>query len=101
MTAWKPVLRCRVSSDLPSDILPNDEVLDLIGRGGMGVVCKARQVSLDRIVAIKLLPRAQDDDEFNFAILARCWKKLEYQELWQVRKSNAVDGASRNAIRRM
>ncbi|MGD0092305.1 MAG: protein kinase [Planctomycetota bacterium] len=34
----------------------NFELLERIGQGGMGTVFKARQVSMDRIVALKILP---------------------------------------------
>src|SRR5262245_53172569 len=41
------------SAPLPS--LPGYALQDEIGRGGMGVVCRARDTALDRDVAVKLL----------------------------------------------
>ncbi|MFN0078092.1 MAG: protein kinase domain-containing protein [Prosthecobacter sp.] len=62
--------------------LPGYEIISLLGRGGMGAVYKARQKSLDREVAIKVLPPTVDDGGMSFAARfvaeARAMARLEH-----------------------
>ncbi len=65
-------------------LFPNYEVLTLLGRGGMGAVYKARQIELDRLVAIKLLPlEISVDRDFadRFRREARAMAKLHHPNI--------------------
>jgi serine/threonine protein kinase len=63
------------------------EIFEEIGRGGMGVVYKARQKSLDRLVAVKLLLADHAGDEIRLARFhaeARATARLEHKNIIQV-----------------
>jgi hypothetical protein len=65
-------------------LFPQLEVLELIGRGGMGAVYKARQSGLDRLVALKILPpRTGSDPGFaeRFTREARALAKLNHPNI--------------------
>jgi eukaryotic-like serine/threonine-protein kinase len=51
----------------PEDIVPGYQIVDLIAQGGMGVVFRARQKSLDRTVAIKTVLVSQMHDQTALA----------------------------------
>src|SRR5579872_4692737 len=73
-----------VTPPTPADIakhFPSFEILEFLGRGGMGVVYKARQKSLNRIVALKILaPEREKDAAFaqRFALEAETLAKLNH-----------------------
>ena len=68
-------------------LFPNYQITEMIGRGGMGVVYKGRQTSLDRIVAIKLLPlEVSIDRDFGerFVREARTMAKMNHPNIVSV-----------------
>ena len=65
-------------------LFPQLEILELIGKGGMGAVYKARQPALDRFVALKILaPRSAGDLDFaeRFTREARALARLTHPNI--------------------
>jgi predicted Ser/Thr protein kinase len=74
------------ADDLPTPDLPDDfEILEEIGRGGMGVVYRVRQRSLDRVVAVKVIRPAAH----GFAETVRRFRK-EARSLAKLRHPGLV-----------
>ena len=70
--------------DLLDKLFPQLEVLELLGRGGMGAVYTARQPELDRLVAVKILPpEVRKDPSFaeRFAREARALARLSHPNI--------------------
>lgn len=74
---------------------PQLEILELIGKGGMGAVYKARQRQLDRVVALKILPPGIGDDPAfaeRFAREAKALAKLNHPGIVTIYDFGRADG---------
>jgi serine/threonine protein kinase len=79
---------------------PQLEILELLGRGGMGAVYKARQMELDRIVALKILPPGMRDDPAfaeRFAREAKALARLNHPGIVTLYEFGHVSAAQANA----
>ncbi|QDU83276.1 Serine/threonine-protein kinase PknB [Planctomycetes bacterium Pla163] len=84
-----------VAADLAGRVIDDFEVVEEIGRGGMGVVYRAKQRSLGREVALKVLPlvlRGNDAVSERFRREAIAASKLRHPGIATVLAFGEIDG---------
>src|SRR5262245_37923830 len=75
--------------------VPGYEILEELGRGGMGVVYRARQAGLNRVVALKMIRDgllAGRGELSRFQDEARAIARLRHPNLVQIQETGEVEG---------
>jgi tetratricopeptide (TPR) repeat protein len=75
--------------------VPGYEVLGELGRGGMGVVYKARQIKLKRLTALKMVlagGHAGESERARFGVEAEAVARLQHPNVVQVFEVGEADG---------
>lgn len=79
----------------PGQSFGDYEILGVAGTGGMGIVYRARQKSLDRVVALKvILPQIAEEEEFRERFLreARLASSIDHPNIVAIYDAGEIDG---------
>ena len=79
----------------PATPVEGHEILGVLGRGGMGIVYKARQTKLDRLVALKMVltgAHSSEKDRKRFLSEARAVAQLRHQNILQIYEVGELKG---------
>ena len=92
--SWRAGDRGGAGSRLPQ--IAAYEILDLLGQGGMGVVYRARQRGLNRLVAVKMIRgggRGHPDHLARIRIEAEAVARLHHPNIIQIFEIGEADDA--------
>lgn len=98
------VVRERMAEELIGKMIGGYQVIDILGRGGMAVVYRAHQVSMNRDVALKVLPRQfLHDDTYlkRFSREVEIVSRLEHRSIVPVYDYGEHNGQPYIAMRLM
>src|SRR3954462_12952008 len=92
---WRdPLERVRMADLQPGDVFAGHRIEGLAGRGGMGVVYRATELTLDRVVALKLIPPAlAGDPDFRARFLreSRAAASIEHPNVLPIYYAGELD----------